>query len=358
MNNLKKIGFTAGFMGEASAYPKLFPVRVISQSTDIYKVSNGEDSFFAQVSGKFRFEAMESIDFPAVGDFVMVDRLSNQEGNAIIHHVLSRKSAFVRKAAGTGNTRQIIAANVDKVLICMAMNGDFNLRRLERYLTIAFESEAEPIVVLTKSDLCDDIEEKLSLVEDIARGTEIIVTSAATRLGFDKLELAILPGESASFVGSSGVGKSTLINCILGKDVQATKGLRSDDKGRHTTTSRELFIGENGLIIIDTPGMRELGIDSGDFDKGFSDIENLARICKFSDCQHKLEPDCMVQKAIKDGIIDEARLNSYNKLKKEAGYNGLTSKQLEAQKLNSMFKGVGGIKGQKKMRNEIKNKKR
>ena len=302
----------------------------------------------AEVSGKFRFEAKKLSDYPVVGDYVMIDRNTNSNGNAIIHSVLSRKSAFVRKAAGTSNESQIIATNIDTVFICMSLNNDFNLRRLERYLSIAWDSGAIPVIVLTKSDLCQDICSKLIEVNSIAIGVDVLVTSSIGEEDYSQILGYTKEGQTVAFIGSSGVGKSTLINCLIGEEILKTHGLRKDDKGRHTTTHRELIMLKNGGMVIDTPGMREMGLESADLSKTFADIDELSEKCKFSNCTHKNEPGCAVKKAVIEGIISTERLQNYEKLKKEAGYEGRSSRQIEAVKINEMFKEVGGIKNARK----------
>lgn len=346
--NLKTLGFSDRFAAESTLYQNLYVGRVFSQAKDLYKVMSENGELMAEVSGKFRFEAKTLSDFPAVGDFVMLDRDASANGNAIIHHVLSRKSAFIRKAAGTSNDEQIVASNIDTIFICMALNNDFNLRRLERYLSIAWNSGAAPVVVLTKSDLSDRLEQQLREVNAVALGADILVTTAVSEDGYSQIMPYIKEGHTIAFIGSSGVGKSTLINRLMGEERLDTNGLRNDDKGRHTTTRRELMLLKNGGIVIDTPGMRELGIESADLSKAFSDIDELSSMCKFHDCAHANEPGCAVQKAIQAGTLSAQRLLSYQKIKKEARYDGLDSKQIETMKLNEMFGSVGGMKNARK----------
>lgn len=353
--DLKKLGFTDGFATEANLYKEFYVGRVVSQAKDLYKVICESGEKVAKVSGKFRFKVKTLSEFPVVGDFVMIDRETSTNDNAIIHHVLSRKSAFMRKAAGTANAEQIIASNIDIVFICMAMNNDFNLRRLERYLSIAWDSGAIPVIILTKADLADDVEQKLNEISSVAIGVDVVVTTTMLANGYLQIMKYINEGQTIAFIGSSGVGKSSLINCLLGENKQDISGLRNDDKGRHTTTRRELILLENGAIVIDTPGMRELGLEGVNLTKTFADIDELALTCKFHDCTHISEPDCAVKKAISDGVIPAERLLSYQKLKKEAKYENLNFKQIETLKLNEMFSGVGGMKNARKL---AKNKKR
>ena len=204
----------------------------------------------------------------------------------------------------------------------MSLNNDYNLRRLERYLSIAWDSGSTPVIVLTKADLCDDLPAKVAEVESVAIGVDILVTSALEQDGYTQVLPFIREGRTVAFIGSSGVGKSTLINCLLGEQRLDTNGLRNDDKGRHTTTHRELILLPHGGTVIDTPGMRELGMwDSGTgIDQTFGEIEELTSRCRFSDCSHQSEPGCAVQRALRDGLISEERWRSYLKLKSEAEY--------------------------------------
>lgn len=306
--------------------------RVLSQEKGLYRIVTDTGEQRAEVSGKFRFRAETAADYPAVGDFVAAE--DNPGGNAIIQAVLPRKSVFLRKAAGTGNQEQVVAANVDTVFLCMSLNQDFNLRRLERYLAVAWESGACPVVVLTKTGLCPDREGFLAQVEGVAMGADIVFTSSADEEGYHSLLPYLLPGKTIAAMGSSGVGKSTLINHLLGEARLETNGLRDDDKGRHTTTHRELFLLKNGAMVIDTPGMRELGLwDAGEgLSHSFADIEALAARCRFRDCTHSGEPHCAIAQVLQDGSLSPERWASYQKLRKE----------------NSFCEDAGGYLSQKK----------
>jgi len=348
---MKDYGLNDSFINESKLY-NLSVGRIISQDKGLYKAVTENGEFKAQVSGKLRYNAINISDYPAVGDFVMLDE---NDGNAVIHHILNRKSAFIRKAAGTSHDDQVVAANVDTVFICMSLNKDFNLRRLERYISIGWDSGAVPVVVLTKSDLCSDLDNIITDIEEVSIGLDIMVTSSLNE-DYENIKKYINYAQTVAFIGSSGVGKTTLINKLMGDDVFETKGIRNDDRGRHTTTKRELILLPDGGIVIDTPGMRELGIESADFSKSFADIDELSQMCKFNDCTHTKEPGCAVKKAVETGSLSEERLNSYFKLKKEANYEGLNSKQIETEKIKRMFKEVGGIKNARKYFKEKNNK--
>lgn len=294
--------------------------RILSQAREVYRVVCEKGEMLSEISGKLRYEAVSGLDFPAVGDFVLLDRDSDKSGHAIIQKILPRKSVFVRKAAGNAMEEQVVAANIDTLFLCMSLNQDFNLRRLERYLTLAWESGAVPVVVLTKADLCENIAEKLSAVQEIAMGQDVLVTSSVAENGCEEILEYLQPKRTVAFIGSSGVGKSTLVNRLLGKDRQCTREIREDDKGRHATTRRELILVPGRGLVIDTPGMRELGMwdVSEGLEQSFLDVEQFFGKCRFRNCTHTSEPGCAVCEAIAAGNLSEKRWKSYCKLKAEA----------------------------------------
>ncbi|MGD1896367.1 MAG: ribosome small subunit-dependent GTPase A [Phormidesmis sp.] len=284
----------------------------------------------ATLTGKFRHQTQSAEDFPAVGDWVAIHPQTETQ-SALIEAVLPRKGQFSRQAAGTRHAAQIIAANIDTLFLVSGLDHDFNLRRIERYLVMAWQSGATPVIVLNKADLCEakgeSLEEKIVAVEEVAIAVPIIALSALQQNNIEALAPYLQPGKTVALLGSSGVGKSTLTNQLMGSDVQATQAVRADDsRGRHTTTHREMLKLPSGALLVDTPGMRELQIwtaDSsaeGTVEGTFSDIEALAMQCRFRNCQHGSEPGCAIQAAIETGRLSAKRLNNYRKLQKEEAY--------------------------------------
>ena len=297
--------------------------RVIAEYKGLYKVATEDSDILAKVTGNFIKTTSNTSDFPAVGDWVIVDRTSNKTGDGIISKVLPRKSYVSRKVAGNKTDEQIIASNIDTLFICMSVNNDFNLRRLERYITIGWNSGATPVIILTKVDLSEDIDLIKSEIEGIAIGIDILYVSSLTGEGVKEIDKYLRIGNTIGFIGSSGVGKSTLINYLLGEEKMIVKSIRDNDhKGKHTTTHRELIVIKDKGIVIDTPGMREIQLldDTEGIDSSFIDILDIAQGCKFNDCKHVKEPDCAVRAAINCGSLSLERLESYNKLIKEAQY--------------------------------------
>jgi ribosome biogenesis GTPase len=321
MPDLQTLGWNDFFAGAFEPYKHQgFTVgRVTEEHRGAYKVATQEEEVWAEIVGRIRHEATGRADYPAVGDWVVLEKLPNEK-RASIQVVLPRRSKFSRKAAGKNAEEQIVATNIDTVFLVQALNNDFNLRRLERYLVVAFESGASPVIVLNKADLCEDAEEKKLEVEAIAFGTPVYLISAKFEQGIEQLQQYLSLGRTIAFLGSSGVGKSTLINRLIGEDRQKVNEARGgDDKGRHTTTYRELIVLESGGLLIDTPGMRELQLwEAGEgLTDNFADIQEFAEQCYFNDCKHQREPNCAVKAALESGELDAQRFENYKKMQKE-----------------------------------------
>jgi ribosome biogenesis GTPase len=303
----------------------LEPARVAREDRGRFLLLGEFGEARAQVSGRFRHT---SDAHPAVGDWVAV-RVREAEGRATIHGILPRRSVFERSAPGDTSRTQVLAANVDVVFLVSGLDGDFNLRRLERYLTLAHQTGAEPVIVLNKIDLEDDLDLRIRQVEGIAMTEPIRAVSGKTGAGITALQHHLGPGRTGAFLGSSGVGKSTLVNRLLGEERLEVQEVRADDsRGRHTTTRRELFIlpGDGG-IVIDTPGLREIQLTGDGLSGSFADVLELAEDCRYRDCRHEGEPGCAIQQALAEGTFDPARYESYLEQRRELAYQERRSDQ-------------------------------
>lgn len=296
----------------------LEPVRVSLVYRKQLRVLSSRGELWARTGGKLMHHAQSASELPAVGDWVAA-RMPTGEGEALVHAVLPRRSAFVRKVPGHHAAPHVLATNLDSVLVVMGLDQDFSPRRLERFLTLAWESKATPVVVLNKKDLCPDLEEKLAVVRAIGRDAQVFAVSALTGEGLEPLHAFIGPGKSVVLLGSSGVGKSTLVNRLVGAEVMGTGDTRDDGKGRHTTTRRELLVLPGGGALIDTPGLREVQLWNADdgLSKTFDEIEKLSEQCRFGDCRHQAEPGCAVKAALDDGTLPEARYDNWRQLQRE-----------------------------------------
>ncbi len=319
--DLKKLGWNSFFEEHFVAIEEkgLVPARVVEEMKGFHKVRDEQGEYLAEISGKIRFQAEQREDLPAVGDWVAIAPRPEQ-GRARIQWILPRKTRLSRKVAGKAQAEQIVATNVDTVFLVSSLNRDLNARRIERYLAAVWESGARPVVLLNKADLCRDSAALAAEVEEVAIGVPVHVISAGEGRGIESLQKYFVEGETAAFVGSSGVGKSTIINALAGEELLRVQSVReSDDRGKHTTTARQMIFLSGGGIVIDTPGMRELQlweIDEG-VQQTFEDIDALATQCKFRDCGHSSEPGCAVQAAIRGGELQRERLDNFKKLQAE-----------------------------------------
>jgi ribosome biogenesis GTPase len=306
------------------------PGRIVCEENRIYKVVSEFGELTATVSGRMWYHTDSRSNFPSIGDWVAIKAIP-EEGKAQIHSLLSRTSFFSRKAAGEATREQIVAANIDRAFIVTDMDRDFNPRRLERYILLAKRSGTDPVIVLNKMDLCSNIEEAIGLAREVAGDIPILPVSALEHEGIESIALYIQKGETGVFIGSSGVGKSALVNALTGGNEHRVGPIReADGRGRHTTSHKELILLPDGGAIIDSPGMRELHLwaDPEEVNDAFPEIEELSLNCRFKDCNHLHEPDCAVREALEKGQISIGRLNSYHKLQNEC--LALSKKQFES----------------------------
>ncbi len=338
---LKKLGFNDWFEGKVNnaLLAEYQLARVVSVDRDGYIVIGEKKETYAEMEGKFRFQTRSRMDLPTVGDWVYV-KYYNDDTLARIHEILPRRSLLKRKTAGKTIDYQLLSANIDNAFIIQSLDANFNLRRLERYLVAVKECAIEPIVLLSKTDLMTEpeIKKRIAEVQNTYDDLQVVVFSSKTGSGLDNVILNIKPGRTYALIGSSGVGKTTLLNKLLGGDKYKTAEVRGKDShGRHTTTRRHLIILTSGGLLIDTPGMREFGniaIATG-LTETFDDISALALNCRFTDCTHTNEPGCAINEALNQGQITAERLHSYQKLQKEARYNEMS--YLEKRKKDKTF---------------------
>jgi ribosome biogenesis GTPase len=345
--DLDALGWSPFFAAAFEPYGDqgLHPARVAVEHKLGYGLYTAAGEIQAGVSGRFRHRAGARHEFPGVGDWVVIRRRALDETRVTIEAVLPRRSKFSRKAAGHAHSEQIVAANVDTVFLVSGLDANFNPRRIERYLLVACDSGASPVIILNKTDLATDLPVAIEETERIASGAPVYAVSSRRGEGLEPLRRYLTPGQTAALLGSSGVGKSTLINALVGSELLDTQDVRlSDSKGRHTTTRRELIIVPDGGLLIDTPGMRELQLwDSGEgLQEGFQDIEALAADCRFRDCRHLDEPGCGVKAAVEAGTLEAARLESFQKLHREASRQALeldrVAQVAEKKKLKAFLK--------------------
>lgn len=327
---LAALGWDADFAREFAPHRAQgrVPARVVAEHRGRYVVDDGGGERPATLAGRLRHHVRAREHLPAVGDWAALG--AGEDGAAAVHAVLARRGAFLRKAAGEATEAQVLAANVDVALIATALPADLSERRIERYLALAWESGALPVVVLTKADLAEDVDAAVRAVRTVAPGADVVAVSSVSGAGVDALARWLRPGRTAVLLGSSGVGKSTLANRLMGGEVMRTGAVREDGKGRHTTTHRQLVKLAGGALLIDTPGMRELQLWTADagLDAAFADVEALAVRCRFGDCGHDAEPGCAVRAAAKSGALDPERLASWHRLRRELAW--LATRQDEA----------------------------
>jgi ribosome biogenesis GTPase len=300
---------------------ELPPARVVAQHRGEYVLQAPWGRAIGVAPGRMKYRTSRAREMPAVGDWVLVEPAS--DGPATIREILPRRSQFVRRKAGTEDGEQVVAANVNTAFLMTSLDQNLNPRRIERYLVAAWDSGAIPVVVLTKSDLVSDPDAMIEEVKVVAAGADVIAVSSVDGSGFDRLRQYLEPGTTVALLGSSGVGKSTLVNSLAGEDLLLTREVREiDNKGRHTTTHREIFLLHDGALILDTPGMRELGLVEADegIEETFDDVASIVERCRFSDCRHDSEPGCAVRQALSDGVLTTERWDSYSKLRQEAAY--------------------------------------
>lgn len=316
--DLEHLGFSDFFAAQFADLqrPDLVPARIAADGQSVWPLA-GSQAALGELTGKLR-HGLSHEQRPAVGDWVAV---VDGPDRAIIHHILPRRTALIRRAASLDAVGQVIAANVDLFGIVTSANQDLNPRRIERYLAAVWESGASPMIVLNKVDLAPSVAPLRAILDEVALAVPVVEVSAATGAGLPDLQAALAPGKTVAFIGSSGVGKSSLVNRLLGRQVQVVSDIREDDaRGRHTTTRRELLTLPTGAVLIDTPGMRELGLtdDTSGVDAAFADIAELAAGCRFNDCRHEGEPGCAVRVALTDGALSPERWENYRKLQREA----------------------------------------
>jgi ribosome biogenesis GTPase len=331
---LDGLGWDAGWASELERLEddNLIPARVAAQHRGAYVLWTGDGELHAQATGRMRYDAGVGGTLPAVGDWVAAQPTAEGD-RATIRAVLPRRSAFTRKEALYEAVAQTLAANVDVAFLLAGLDDDFSLRRLERYLTTAWESGSAPVVVLTKTDLCADVIEATLVAESVAVGAPVVPVSNLTGEGLETLASHVTPRQTSVLLGSSGVGKSTLLNRLAGEELMRTAELATDGTGRHTTTHRQLFALPGGALVIDTPGLRELQLWEGDVEAAFQDLEALAADCRFRDCAHSHEPGCAVLAAVDEGRLELDRLRSWRKLQRElASIAARTDRRLQAER--------------------------
>jgi ribosome biogenesis GTPase len=330
--------------------------RVLAAPGGRWRVATAAGEVLAEPAGRLRHEAETAAALPAVGDWVAV-RLRPGEDRATVVAVLPRSSALVRKAAGRAAESQVIAANLDVVLLASGLDADWNPARLERYVALAWESGARPVVLLTKADLAPDLDARTAEAEAVAVGVPVVAVSARTGVGLDELARHLVARETVALVGSSGVGKSTLVNRLLGVEAQPTKTVRDGDgRGRHTTTVREMFRLPGGALLVDTPGLREVAVwtDADAVETAFDDVARLSGDCRFRDCAHGPEPGCAVREAVAQGALAAERLDDYLRLVREQEFLARKQDPLLARAARQRWKAIGlaGREAMKRKRGE------
>lgn len=342
-----------GYKGNINLENNKMVARIIAVHKDRYEIVSNNGKGFAKLKRGVYFDNPNSI-YPTTGDFVLIEW--NEIGESMIYETLKRESSFSRTASSSDRNRelhnqheQLVASNFDYVFIMQSLNNNFNINRIERYLSLAWESGGIPVIILTKSDLVENAQKYIEEVQDIAFGVDVYAISSVNQDGIENIKKYFAKGNTIVFLGSSGVGKSTLVNTLCGEEVMKTMKVREEDsRGRHTTTSRNLIMLPTGAMVIDTPGMRELGMwdAKGGISKTFSDIEELIGTCKYSNCTHTNEPGCKILEAIENGTIDKERFEQYIKLQKESEYNTDSETYLKNKK--EKFKEIAKINRQNK----------